>query len=154
MVAEIASTRALSIISAEGEIVDIDLGPVSLETAGLRLPQIQRAIKILRDHQTFLEGVITSSFAPGQTEKRIGDQLYEYKPETEWEITDAVPLYDELAEAVVAGDITDDEFAAATEKRTVITFHNGRLNVLVKRIPAIDRFRTQRIGNAKLRIKK
>lgn len=148
------NTRALTVIDRDGEVVDIDLSPVSLETAGARLPQIDRAIQILREHKTFLEGVITSSFVPGQVEKRIANQLYEYKPETAWEVTDPEVLYGLLVEAEARQEITDEELAAAGERKTVFSFHNGRLNVLVKRIPAIDQFRTQRIGVAKLRIKK
>ncbi len=54
--------RALALIDGQtGDMIEIDLAPVSLETAGARLPQIQRAIKILRDHLTFLEHVITSA---------------------------------------------------------------------------------------------
>jgi len=150
----IIPTRTLSIINRDGEVVDIDLSPVSLETAGIRLPQIQRAIKILRDHATFLEGVITSSFIEGQTEKRIGDQLYEYKPEAEWIVTDEMAMAEILADAHHNGDITDDEYLRVYQESVVRRFNHASLNVLSKRLPRINDLRHRVEGQAKLRIKK
>ncbi|HEV2250225.1 MAG TPA: hypothetical protein VGT60_06945 [Candidatus Limnocylindria bacterium] len=150
----LVAPKALSLIDpASGEIVPIDLAPISAEDAAAKLPVVQRAIRELRRFEAFLLEVIGASFVEGQTEKRIADQLFERKLETAWVIDDEGALWALLHAAAVREEITEAEFAKATTQVVSYRFNHSVLNVLVKRIPAIDTLRHRVTGDAKLRIK-
>jgi hypothetical protein len=144
----------LSIVDqTTGELIEISTGPLTLEEAAARLPFAQRMVRELRRFETFLLDSIAASFTEGQTEKRIGEALFEMKPEAAWIIDDEGALFALLHAAVARDEITEAEFGEACAQLVTYRWHNGRLTTLARRLPSIDQHRHRVEGPAKLRQK-
>lgn len=150
----LVAPKALSLIDpVTGEVIVIDLGPISEEDAAARLPFVQRAIRELRRFEAFLLEVIAASFVEGQTECRIADQLFERKPEATWVVDDPQAMVQLLDAALARREITDEERHKASQTLVSYRFNHTQINVLSKRIPAINDLRRRVEGDAHLRIK-
>lgn len=145
---------APSLIDANGEIVALALEPISAERAGALLPQVIELSRTVARYRGFLEQVLTDSMtAAGQTEKRVGETIYELKPEATWTVIDEPALSRALRAAIDAGELADYEVAAAVTERITYSFHHGRLNQLAKRVPLIEQYRSRTESPAKLRVR-
>lgn len=151
--APLAEPKPMALLDENGAIVPLGTSPVSADEAAERLPLIQRFIREARRTEKFLLDVIGSAFVPGQTEKRMGDQLFEAKRESTWEVTDAEALLLILDVARERGDITDEERGKAAQTLVTHKFNHSALNVLAKRIPDIDKYRQRVEGPISVRIK-
>lgn len=145
---------APSLIDANGEIVALALEPISAERAGALLPQVIELSRTVARYRGFLEQVLTDSMTEaGQTEKRVGDTVYQLKGDSVWTVTDEQALARVLRDALDAGELTPEEVAAAVSERIVLSFHQGRLTTLAKRVPAIEQYRSHSESAPKLRVK-
>jgi hypothetical protein len=136
-----------------GELIEISTGPLTLEEAAARLPFIQRTMRELRRFEAFLLDSVAASFAEGQTEKRIGEALFELKPEATWVVDDDGALFQVLHDAVARKEITEAEFGQACAQVVTYRWNHARLNALAKRAPQINEHRHLVEGPAKLRQK-
>lgn len=143
------------ILTPEGEVIDLELGPITAEEAAQRIPFIQATLRELKRFEQFLSDVVSDEMrARGQTERRAGDTVFELKPETAWVVDDGGAMYAVLYQAVGKHEITENEFHEAVQQVVTHRFDHRRLNVLVKRVPEIDTHRKRVEGAAKLHIKK
>jgi hypothetical protein len=152
-VVQIKSSSA--IVTPDGEIIALTLGPITAEEAATRLPVIQDTLKALRRFEDFLSQCVSDDMiAKGQTERRSGAFVYELKPDAEWVVSDDERLFNVLLGARNAGEVTDKEFYDAAKEQQVFKFDHRRLAVLAKRLPVIDTLRRRVEGATRLRIKR
>lgn len=150
----LTSPAPLTIVDpASGELIEISTGPLTLEEAAARLPFVQRTLRELRRFESFLLDSVAASFTDGQTEKRIGEALFELKGDAVWIVEDEGAMFALLHDAVARGDVTEEEFGHACAQLVSYGWNHARLNVLAKRIPQIDTLRRRVTGAAKLRQK-
>lgn len=150
----ITERNAPALIDESGEIVRLEMLPVSADQAGTLLPKVYEHLKAVRRFAQYLEDALSAQMATdGQTERLIDGRLWECKPEVGWEIEDEGAMFALLAQSLRDGQITEAEFIDAVQQEVVYRFDNGRLNALAKRLPAIDGFRRRVEGKARLRLK-
>lgn len=144
-----------AIVDELGEIMPLDLTvALSAEEAAELYPRARAHLARLRSFTERLAEIVTADMAEaGQTERRVGQTLYELKSEARWIVNDAPGLYGELEGARDRGEITQVELDDAAGVTSVHRFHNGRLSALAKRLPVIERFRRRVEDPATLRIK-
>lgn len=141
-------------VDSNGELVPLDIAPISVERAGELLPQVVELSRAVARYRGFLESVLTDEMiAKGQTEKRVGSTVFELKSDGVWTVTDEQELAAVLRVASATGDLTHEEVNAAMSERIVLSWHHGKLTTLAKRVPAIDQHRSRSEAPAKLRVK-
>ncbi len=128
-----------------GELVPLDTSlPISADAAGELLPRLRDVLNDLRRYIQFCESVLTQQMqADGQTERRVGDVVWQLKTDGEWTVADPVRLRDVLYNAGEVRAITHDELEKAMRVEERITFDHGVLNVLSKRVPEISKWRAR-----------
>lgn len=147
--------RQLALLDpATGELIPISYDPISADEAASRLPATQAMVKELRRYEQFLADCVTDEMkARGQTERRAGDVMFELKGVADWVMDDPGAMFALLHESVARGDITEDEFNEAVAQVITYRANHARLNVLSKRVPAINEHRRRVEGDARLRVK-
>jgi hypothetical protein len=151
----ITEPKVPAIVTPDGEIIELTLGPISADDAATRLPVVQDTLKALRRFEDFLSQCVSEDMqAHGQTERRVGSLVYELKPDAEWVVTNDEQMFNVLRDARTAGEVTDKEFYDAAKEQQVFKFDHRRLAVLAKRLPVIDTLRRRVEGATRLRIKK
>ena len=143
-----------SLLTQDGEVVKLELSPISAEDAGLLLPQVRAVLQQIRRYEGYLADVIRSEMAHrGQRERRSGDTVYELKGDAEWVVDDSGALFRVLVEARARGEITAEEHEKAHQQVVTHHFNHAALKVLAKRVPEIDKHRHRTEGEPRLRTK-
>ena len=143
-----------SLLTKDGEVMELELLPISADDAGLLLPQVRAVLKQVLRYEGYLTDVIKSEMvSKGQREHRSGETVYELKGEAEWFVDDPGALFRVLMEACVDNEITRDELDTACAQVVTHRWHHGRLTTLAKRVPEIDRHRHRTEGEPRLRTK-
>ena len=143
-----------ALLSKDGEVVELVLGPMTTEAACRQLPQIREALAAIRRYEGYLVDLIAQEMqARGQTERRAGDLVIEYKAESAWEIKDEPALWTLLQDACAKDEITQNELNEAIQQQLTFRANHTRLNALSKRIPEINGLRERVTGTPRLRIK-
>jgi len=147
--------RQLALVDpSTGELIPIEVGVITVAEAAARLPLVQRTLRELRRFEQFLADTVAADMrARGATERRVDDLIYELKPEATWIVDDGGALFRALLEALGEKQITDNEFNEAVQQLVTFKFDHRRLNVLARRVPAIDQLRRRVEGDARLRVK-
>lgn len=143
------------ILTPDGEVIELEFGAITADEAASRIPFIQSTLRELRRYEQFLGDMVAAEMrSRGQTERRSGELVFELKPETAWVVDDGGAMYAVLYQAVAKDEITENEFHEAVQQVVSHKFDHRRLNVLVKRVPEIEKHRNRIEGQAKLHIKK
>ncbi len=143
-----------SLLTKDGEVMELELLPISADDAGLLLPQVRAVLQQVRRYEGFLADVVKSSMLErGQRERRSGDTVYELRGEAEWIVDDSGALFRVLVEARARGEITPEEHVKAHQQIVTHHFNHSALDVLVKRVPEIDQHRHRTEGEPRLRTK-
>lgn len=144
-----------AIVTPQGEVLELTLKPVSVEQAGTALPSLYEYLRFLRRYIDFHESVIADEMRErGQTERRIGETVYELKGESVWSVKDPEGLYQMLVGAQERGDLTAEEFDVVVTRRAVVSVNHTKANVLQKRVPEINNFRERTESVPRLRVKR
>ncbi len=151
----VAVQRKPAIISADGEVIELDTSiAFTVEEAAQRLPPVQAVLKELRRFEGILAAYLIDDMAQkGQTERRVGEVIWEAKPETAWVVDDPAELHAILVEAFTHGEITREELNAACPQLVTYKPNHTYLRPLAKRVPAIETLRRQVSGEVRLRRK-
>lgn len=146
--------RIPRVVTPEGEIIELALGPLSVEEALARLPQVQEAARAIRRFEAFLTDTIAADMrSRGQSERRAGDVVYELKADAQWVVDEPDRLWVLLGAAVDRGEITDNERSAAIQQVVSFKPNHTHLGPLAKRIPEINQLRRRVEGEPRLRVK-
>ncbi len=151
---DVTLTVQPSLLTKDGEVVPLELSPISADDAGLLLPQVRAVLQQVRRYEGFLADVIKSEMVSrGQRERRAGETVYELKGEAEWVVDDSGALFRVLVEARARGEVTPEEHEKAHQQVVTHHWNNSALNVLAKRVPEIDQHRHRTEGEPRLRTK-
>ena len=154
LVSDTAVRRLPAVLDVTGEILELELIPMSADDAGLQLPRIRAAAAVLRRYADYLADIVISEMKQRhQRERRSGDTVYELKGDAEWVVDDSGALFRVLVEARARGEITAEEHEKAHQQVVTHHFNHSALNVLAKRVPEIDQHRHRTEGEPKLRTK-
>ena len=143
-----------SLLTKDGEVVELELLPISADDAGLLLPQVRAVLQQVRRYEGYLADVIKSEMVSrSQRERRAGEVVYELKGDAEWIVDDSGALFRVLVEARARGEITPEEHVKAHQQVVTHHFNHTALGVLAKRLPEINRHRHRVEGDPRLRVK-
>lgn len=139
-----------------GELVGLEVGgAISVDEAAEQLPLVTAAIAHLIRVKDYLRDVITDSMVKaGQTERLMGEALYELKGDASWIVDDQGALFRALVDACSHDQITRLELDDAVQQVVEFVFHQGKLNALARRVPAVDQLRRRVEGEPRLRQKR
>ena len=143
-----------ALLTKDGEVIELELLPISADDAGLLLPQVRAVLQQVRRYEGYLAEVVKSEMIQrGQRERRAGDVVYELKGEAEWIVTDPGAMFRVLVEARAQGEITAEEHEKAHQQIVSHRYNHTALNLLAKRVPEIDQYRHRTEGEPRLRTK-
>jgi hypothetical protein len=150
-----AETQLPAIVTPDGEVIRMELTPMSATEAGSLLGHVQGWLAQARRLEGYLLNLLEAEMRQsGQTERRAGDLTLEFKGSTTWVVDDGEAMGAALLAAHRDGQVTRDELALAAQQRTSWTFNHARLNALVKRVPAIDELRRKVTGDPRISVKR
>ncbi len=144
-----------AIVSADGEVIRLEMIPMTADDAGAMLPKVTDWIKEARRLEGYLLDVVSSEMRQqGQTERRAGGIVFELKAPSTWVVDDPEAMGAAVLEAHRLGQVTREELEKGAQQRISWTFNHSILNSLAKRVPAIETFRRKESGEPRLSVKR